>query len=172
MLLKIGTIAIPIEAASSFSQTYKWISPKQKYRMMDNSLKTQTLNAARKLSTTISGSGWIPEGLSSIENETTPISVECISPLGLVSVSNIITLPTDFRTDEGVYGFAVVGELTVRTTVTDITDLVVTLATVTGADYYTLNYLPKFNADISDLNMSHITDNVSNYSWSIVAEEV
>lgn len=172
MLLKIGTIAIPLEANSSFSQTYKWLIPRQTYRMMDNSLKVQQLYAARKLTTSISGSGWIPEGLSSIENETTPISIECVSPLGLVSVSNIITLPTDFRTDAGIYGYAVVSEMTVQTAVSDITDGVVTLATVSGADHYSLNYIPKFDADISDLIMNHNVDNTSNYSWSLVAEQV
>lgn len=172
MLLKIGSIAIPLEANNSFTQTYTWILPRKTYRMMDNSLKSRQLNAARKLSTTISGSGWIPEGLSSIENESTPISIECVSPIGLVSTSNVITLETGYRTDEGISGYAVVGEMTVSTSVTDITDGVVTLAVVSGASYYTLNYIPKFDADISQLNMTHNVDNVSNYSWSLVAEEV
>jgi len=169
MDIKIGGIPIPPVAGHSFSHTYTWLLRKKRYRMMDMSLKSQVLQG-RKLKVTISANGWMPEGLAGLD-VSQPMTIECAAPMS-VSGTHIITLPTDYRTDIGITGYAVIeGEL-VEVNVDTVVGRVVTLAVNASAEYYTVSYVPVFTADVTEPEHSSNIDGLANYSWTITAEEI
>ena len=103
-LLKIGALAIPNRAALDIEQTYETIGGETLLRTVSGAaIKQETW---RRLRTTISGGGWLPAGLETIDTSTTQ-TVACLVPRALIAdASRQATLPVGRRADAGHLPFA------------------------------------------------------------------
>jgi hypothetical protein len=164
--LIIGGAEFPLEVFP-ISQTYSQISGSSLLRMMDGTGLPQT--SWRKLSTSISGSGWAPAALAGIAWPTT-VEISCIEPRSIHSASNVATIPAARRSDWAVVCRAVVAGRLVETPVVVVTNTA-TATAVSGATSYQFHYMPKATfyskGPTEPLDMQTGT-----YSWQLDAEEV
>lgn len=78
---KLGGVVVPLYARLEWSQTYRWLQGSTTHRMWSGrSVKQQTW---RKLTTEISGGGWVPPGLSALDYSQ-PLVLACAAPLSIV----------------------------------------------------------------------------------------
>lgn len=76
-ILKIGAIEIPNRAALDLEQTYEPMGGETTLRTVDGTgIKQSTW---RKTRTTLTGGGWIPPGLSTLDT-TAQLVIACIAP--------------------------------------------------------------------------------------------
>lgn len=164
----IDDLEIPVLSCLDFNQDYDTISAFTTLRSMNGTGYRQ--GTYTKIKTTLSGSGDIPSGLSSI-NVAIPHVLKCAAPMSITSTSNIITLPSGRRTDTGYEPvcYALVDGLSVDTDYTIIGN-VATLDTVVGASAYQIVYVPELNVLIEPIKES-VNMRQSSYSWTLTAEE-
>jgi hypothetical protein len=139
-MIKIGAISIPDEAAFDIRQSYTPLGGKALLRTKNGAAILQ--QRWQKLSSTITGSGWLPDGLDAVDVSASQ-AVYCIAPLSVLSASNVITIPRTFRTD-GDYvaqGVAIVGGEMLATPAA-VAGQVATLTVVAGATQYMVVYYP------------------------------
>jgi len=167
MSLIIAGLSIPIQAGFSLRQTLDPIESKTLLRTKNGGGILQT--RWKKLGSTISGSGWLPEGLDAI-NIGAAISISCIEPLSVASASNIITIPRAFRSDANYtpQGAAVVDSQLMPTPLS-LVGSVATLTPVVGAVQYHVVYHPIITGFVT---ISRQFDQAQQlHSWTIDIEE-
>lgn len=166
--IKIDDFELPIEMIAGFSQDYTETNNETVHIAIDGTAYVQS--SWSKLSTNISGSGWIPPVFSS-----SGIShvLKCAAPLQEPSNSNVITIPRAFRTDEfhAPKAYAFKDGSLVETTYS-ISSSTVTINIVSGAEYYVVQYIPILTVRFSSPNKQSLDSGSSTYAWSITAIEV
>lgn len=167
-MIKIGTLEIQDIAGHDIKNT---IGKLDAGREILRSKNGTGILASRweKASVSISGSGWIPDGLDGIDEDDVH-DIHCIHWLSAASTSNVITIPRTFRTDDyAPQGIAIVNGNAVETTVA-LAGNVATLGTVTGATQYQISYCPVITSIIRRINRDYDQQSHT-WSWSIEAEE-
>ncbi len=177
MFFSLGGVMVPIESALDFVQTYEPLGGVARLRMMSGAAVQQV--GWRKLRTTLSGAGWWPSGLESL-NYDDPLTLWCAAPRTILSASNVIALPTARRTDTGYtpvgyarkYGgsTAVGGGELVPTPLSIIAD-VATLTAVSGATGYQIAYWPILTVLADPPSMEADLPGAA-HRWTLTAEEV
>lgn len=166
--LIIGSITIPRLASLELTQEFGEIVSEANHRMGDGTLFTQEHWA--KKTTTISGSGWVPAAFQSIDYSAQQV-IQCITLEAVQDASNVLTLPAARRSDAGPYGFAMVGNREVQTSIS-MAGNEATLGVVTGADFYLVKYYPTMTCKITSRPRRRLSRSEATYSWSFDAEEV
>lgn len=168
--LEIGSVVVPPQARLEFSQTYTELNGQTFRRTADGSGVLRSVWSG-KLRTTIAGKGWIP---SSFDNLTAgaSLTLKCAMPRSVSGATTTITLPAARRSDSGhtPVGFALLGEEQVESAITDITDNVATLTTVTGATGYRVLYLPQLSVVLTSVTTKALSEGV--FDWQVEAEEL
>lgn len=173
MILKIGSIDIPLLAGLDIDQSYEPIGGETVVRTIGGTgIKQMTW---QKLRTTISGSGWIPAGLSSLD-ASAQIVIGCIVPRAVpcVFATRQATLPAARRSDSGhiPWGQAIMADGSIVTTTASLTGNVATVATVAGAVAYQALYLPSLTCWLMRRPTDSGSRSDASYRWELTAEEV
>jgi hypothetical protein len=134
----IGGVTIGLDASYQISQTYENIGGRSLRRKLNGSGALQSNWS--KVRTVIKGSGHFPEGLSGLDY-TASISISCMAPKSIWSATTTIVLPAARRSDWYPHAYAVVGDRTVETSLTIVTNTA-TLTAVSGATGYLCAYYP------------------------------
>jgi len=169
-ILKIGTLDIPVRSVLDADQTYAPIGGETILRTLNGSSIRQ--ESWKKLRTTITGSGWLPAGLSVIDT-TVPNFVACIAPQSLSSANGTFTLPTARRSDPGhePWAFALMVDGAIRSSHLTLIGDVATVTAVADAVGYIVHYFPLLqcwvNRPVQSFSQASAT-----HSWEIIAEEV
>lgn len=123
----------------------------------------------KKLQSTITGSGWLPDGLDAL-NTDNAVAVSCIEPLSVASASNGITIPRTFRTDSpyAPQGAAIVDGQLISTPVS-LAGAVATLTAVPGATQYHVVYYPIITGFVSIRRQ--FDDAQQTHNWTIEVVE-
>lgn len=164
--LIIAGLTIPRLAALELQQEYGEVASIAEHRMGDGALQVQRNWAKR--TTRISGRGWIPAAMNSID-WSSDILIKCIQPEALQSASNVIALPAERRDDTAVLGFAIVGEREIATPV-NVVDDDATLTVVSGAAAYIVKYYPTMTCRARRPPQSLDLNNAS-FGWTLEAQE-
>jgi hypothetical protein len=170
-LLKIGALSIPNRAALDLDQTYESIGGETLLRTVSGAgIKQETW---RRLRTTLSGGGWLPAGLETIDTSITQ-TIACIVPRALIAdASRQATLPVGRRADAGHQPFALAlldfGD--VVPTPLAIAGNLATADAVAGAIGYQILYFPLLTCWVQRPSESGSRGEAS-YRWELVAEEV
>lgn len=123
----------------------------------------------QKWQTTISGSGWLPLGLGSLDYSK-PIEIACIKPMSISSPSSrVFELPGNRRLDVLPWGLALVEHEWFETAVT-LDGNLATLDNVVGARLYQVLWLPLLTVFMSNPTEQVNTTDAS-YDWTIEAQE-
>jgi hypothetical protein len=166
----LGGLSLPFESHLDLSQDYEEELASRITRHCDGSARKQTCWRG-KLKTRISGQGWIPPGFDLLDFESS-MEMSCIALRAITSASNVITIPDARRSDRG---FAPFAYATVdggkRDTTMTLSGNVATVATVTGAAFYTVCWYPKITVFATLPNQRHDAIN-DRYSWDFEAREV
>lgn len=168
--LEFGGIVIPTEAVPEFDQRYEDLAGQTFRRTADGSGILRS-GWQGKISTRITGRGWVPGGLETLALNTTH-TIKCAMPRAVSSATVSVTLPAARRTDSGhtPIGFALVGDSLVSTAITGIASNVATLTAVSGASGYRVHYWPQITAVITA--NENTGNHQAEFRWSIEAEEV
>ena len=167
--LIIGGVSIPDLAALELQQTYEPIGGEMTLRTIGGSAIKQI--TWQKWRTTITGGGWLPFGLSSLDYSA-QMAVACIVPRGVVCSGLSATLPAARRSDTGYvpWGVALMADQTTQITAATMAGNVATLDAVAGAIGYHAMYYPLLQCYVSRPKEQGVRETAS-YGWSIVAEE-
>lgn len=165
----IGGVSIPDLAALELQQTYEPIGGEMTLRTIGGSAIKQI--TWQKWRTTITGGGWLPFGLSSLDYSA-QMAVACIVPRGVVCSGLSATLPAARRSDTGYvpWGVALMADQTTQITAATMAGNVATLDAVAGAIGYQAMYYPLLQCYVSRPKEQGVRETAS-YGWSIVAEE-
>jgi hypothetical protein len=173
MILKIGSIDIPLLAALDIEQTYDPIGGETVLRTIGGTGIKQT--TWQKLRTSISGSGWIPAGLASLDTTAQQV-IGCIVPRAVpcVFATRQATLPAARRSDSGhiPWGLAIMADNAVVVTTASLAGNVATVASVAGAVAYQALYLPSLTCWLTRRVSDSGNRSDASYRWEIEAEEV
>lgn len=168
---KLGGVVIPIESLDNHSERFTSKRRSTDLLMGDGSTLRQTLSGTEdKLKIRLSGGGWAPIGLTSLDYSSS-MTLLCGLRRSIGSASNVITIPSARRSDSGFepIGLAVVdGEL--QETTISIVSNEATLGVVAGAEGYQVQYWPEITV-YADLEESMDASSAT-YSWEIIAEEI
>lgn len=134
----IGGLRIAFDSAYELTQTYEPLGGVTLHRMLDGTGAQQV--HWRKLATTISGSGKLPDGLAALSFDSS-MTILCMAPLAITTVSNVITIPAARRTDWPPVGYAIVDGRLVKSSISVATNTA-TVTTVSGATAYQVLYWP------------------------------
>lgn len=169
--LKLGSLVIPLRAGLDIEQTYTLIGGETTLRTIDGTgIKQETW---KKLRTTISGSGWLPAGISALDT-TASMAVACITPQGIVAdASRQAILPAARRSDAGhtPWAFALLPHGELANTPMTLVGNLATADAYAGAEGYLIQYYPQptcwVQRPVESGNRADAT-----YRWEITAEEV
>ena len=165
--LEIGAVVIPEYARLGLEQVYEPVEGAAVLRAADGTAVKQS--TWTKLRTVITGTGWIPEGLASLDWSVAQ-TMKGAAPRSVWSTSNTITVPAARRSDVAVRGYGIVDGVPVETNVTMSVDTA-TLDPVTGATSYYVLYWPQFQAFFSP-PQQQIDVTGAAVRWRLVGEEV
>ena len=177
MFFSLGGFVVPVESVLDFAQTYESLGGVVVLRMMSGAAVQQV--GWRRLSTTLSGAGWWPSGLESL-NYDDPLTLWCGGPMIILSASNVIALPSARRTDAGytpvgharkVGGTTAVGGGELVATPLSIVADVATLTPVAGATGYQVAYWPVLTVIARPPSMEADLPGAA-HRWTLTAEEV
>lgn len=166
--LKIGGVEFALQTWPA-TQSYPPLEGATLHRMLNGAGVKQT--HWRKLTTTISGTGWAPAALDGID-WSAAVEIACIKPRTIHSATVAATLPAARRSDfaDAVLARAIVGGNLVPTPVNVLVNTA-TATAVAGATGYQFMYYPKANfysaGPTEDLDVE-----TGVYSWTLTAEEV
>lgn len=171
MILKFGTLEIPLLAALDIEQTYPPIGGEALLRTVSGAgIKQMTWRKTRIVTT---GSGWLPAGLDTLDTSAT-IAIACVVPRAVpaVFVTRQATLPAARRADAGhlPWGVAVMPDNSVIVTPAAMAGNVATLDAVANAVSYKALYLPLITCWALRPTDSGTPGDAS-YRWEITAEE-
>lgn len=169
MNLIIGGVEVPQLAGLDLSQSYAPVD--------GGSAVVRTLNGSAvkmtswtKLRTEITGGGWVPPGLESLDYSAA-IVLDCIAPRVIFSASNVATLPTVRRPDATPYVFALTSDgRHVSTDVVVVADTA-TAVPVAGAVRYLFHYYPRLTV-FASLPRESFDSATGSATWAFDAEEV
>jgi hypothetical protein len=166
-MIKIGTVEIPDIAGFEVNFNYTKITPKQILRTKNGN--GIIVSRWQKLGISISGSGWIPDGLDGLD-ENVVVDIHCTAALSKISASNIITIPRTFRTDDYTpQGIAFINGEIIETPVA-LSGSDATLTIVPGATQYEVLYWPIVTSLISLIDRQ-FSEQGGIWNWSVEAEE-
>lgn len=169
--LKIGSITLPRLAGLDLEQTYEILGGESILRTISGTgIKQSTWS---KLRTTISGGGWIPPSLASLD-ATTQQTVACFVARAIpCDGSRQATLPAARRSDTGYtpWAVALMADGSPVLTPVSIVGNVATATSVSGATGYQVHYMPQITAWVSRPSESGNRSDAT-YRWEIIAEEV
>ncbi len=162
VLPKLDGVTLSKAAASGLTQSYLR-TRKSVRRMMDGAAKAQQ-NYSPKISTTISGSGWMTTGWEGFDLSSA-LTLSCGEAVTVASASNVIDITPNRRSDIALraFAFTVAGEW-IRKGFSTSTDEI-TVDIEGGATQYMVGYYPEFSAFIE-------IDQTGRQGWSLTAEEV
>lgn len=166
--LVIGGIEVPLRASYDLTQTYDPVPARSRNRMMNGSLKQQT-SFKGLLETTISGTGDLPAGLNELDFDA-QVTIKCIAERTHTSVSNVISVPSNRRSDYGVEGRALVGGVWQSTAVSMSVDTA-TLTVVPGATHYQAVWWPELVCYVDEPSETRDARK-SRHAWSIKAYQI
>lgn len=169
MYFELGTIKVPLESVLNFSQSYSPLSSRASVRMADGTAVVRQNWA--KIKTVISGDGWAPAGLDGFD-DTAQHVLKCGAPRRVASTALAIVIPSARRTDTGYepWGYALVNNEQVSTTIASTVSNTVTLTAVTGATQYYVEYFPQITV-FAQLAESSGSGDVRS-AWRLEAEQV
>ena len=165
----LNGIVVNLVAASDFTQSYQRVGGgRARRRTQNGTLKTS--QHWTKVATELSGSGNIPFGLSDLDYSQ-DMTLSCGSPRSITSVSNIIAISANRRSDQDhtPYGFAIFKDRAVSTPAS-IAANTATLTPVEGALSYTVSYFPEIVVAVEE-PVESLNRASGLFSWSISAEE-
>lgn len=166
---ELGGVVVPVTAALDLQQQISVIGGASVLRMMNGAARKQT--NWQKLAVALSGSGWAPLGLQSLDYSG-PLTLKCGLPRAVRSQSTSIALPVGRRTDSGYTPFARAHMADGREvdTPVSIAAHTATVTAVSGAISYAVWYWPQITVLASPPEETF--DQASGEcSWSISAEE-
>ena len=171
MILKFGTLEIPLLAALDIEQTYPPIGGEALLRTVSGAgIKQMTWRKTRIVTT---GSGWLPAGLDTLDTSAT-LAIACVVPRTVPAVfaTRQATLPAARRSDSGhlPWGVAVMPDNSVIVTPATMAGNVATLDAVANAVSYKALYLPLITCWAMRPTDSGTPGDAS-YRWEITAEE-
>lgn len=167
--LEIGALVVPYVVTLGLRVEYERLAARSDRRTAAGGLNRRTAWTG-KLRATITGDGWAPPGLATLD-EDTAYSVALPELRSVDSASNVITLPAARRSG-GIYtplGFAVVAGALVSTPVALVTDTA-TLTTVAGASGYRVDYYPQVSAYVRFVR-EELDAERRVHGWQLVVEE-
>lgn len=161
VLPKLSGIELAVAAAEDLTQPYER-TKKATRRMMDGSLKAQQ-NYAPKITTRISGKGWIASGWDGLDLSSARV-LSSSEASTIASLSNVIDITADRRSDVSLRAFAYVNGIYIpvgfSTSVNEVT-----VSLTVGATQYMVGWYPEFSAFIE-------IDLTGRQGWTLTAEEV
>lgn len=171
MILKFGTLEIPLLASLEIEQTYPPIGGEALLRTVSgDGIKQMTWRKTRIVTT---GSGWLPAGLDTIDTSAT-LAIACVVPriVPAVFATRQATLPAARRADAGhlPWGVAVMPDNSVIVTPATMAGNVATLDAVANAVSYKALYLPLITCWAMRPTDSGTPGDAA-YRWGITAEE-
>lgn len=166
-MIKIGTIELSDPAAFDLTVTHSPIQSKSILRTKNGTGIIASHWKKRGIS--ITGSGWIPEGLADIDEDAV-VDIHTIDWQSIADTSPIITLPGVFRLDDfAPQGIAIVNGEAVNTAVS-LAGAVATLTSVSGATQYHVNYCPIITSLIASIDRSFNAE-TNTWTWTLEAEQ-
>lgn len=166
-LLELGSAQVPLAAALGLSQTYEPLGGYTLLRMMSGAAVKQ--QHWLKLRTSISGDGWIPDGLQALDYSVS-MTLKCVAPRAVISASNAIVLPVARRSDAAPWGFVVMSDGSLRDTPGSLAGDTLTLTVVAGAVRYVAHYYPQITV-FADPPMQRYDVAGASAGWELTAEE-
>ncbi|RLC99624.1 MAG: hypothetical protein DRI46_09130 [Chloroflexi bacterium] len=164
----LGGIPIHFPSGITISQTYQDIGGFTSHRMMNGAGIKQT--HWTKIGTSISGQGFLPNGIDALDFGQ-PLVLKCGAALAIQSVSNVMTLPVNRRSDVAVTARAILDtDFQSRTPVNVVGDIA-TVDVVAGAQGYLVFYYPQITVFATPVQ-ENIDLNNSTWDWSIECEEI
>ncbi|GAF87355.1 unnamed protein product, partial [marine sediment metagenome] len=94
----LGGLPVPLYAAANFQQDYETFGGFSDVRLAGGGVVRQT--NWQKIRTSLSGDGWIPDGLSDLDYSSY-MTLSSGAPRSKAAPSNVITITADRRTDAG-----------------------------------------------------------------------
>jgi len=167
-LLSVAGQQVPRLAGLRISQTYEEIGGFVLLRMMNGAGVKQS--HWKKVRTVISGDGWIPAGLQSIDYSA-PVTIKCVAPRSVYSDNPIIALPAGRRADAAPYAFAIAADGSPVNAQCVLAGDELTITAVAGAIGYVAHFFPELVCFADPPSERH--DSGSNQAgWELTAEEV
>lgn len=171
-VLKIDDFSLPPLAGLQISEATEIIGGEAVLRTMNGTGLKQATWKKRRV--TISGSGWIPAGLESLDEMVTHV-VGCTVPRRVPAVfaTRQATLPTGRRSDarHEPYGMAFLARGDFVAAAVSLAGNVATVAAVSGAVAYAVGYYPQITAWLMRPAVGGSPSEAS-HDWEIVFEEV
>ena len=165
----LGGVIVHLVSAADFTQSFRRVGGGRVRRRTQNG-GVKTAEHWNKLSTSITGSGRIPSGLSGLDYNA-QMELSSGSPESITSASNVIVIPANRRsdTDHDPYGFAVFSDHVIATPVS-ISGDTATLTPIANAQGYNIAYFPKITV-VAEEPVESFNRSQGIFSWSIQAEE-
>lgn len=167
--LIIGGVVVTQDSRITVEQTFNNISAINNRRLANGSLVSRNTWHG-KLSTEITGTGYIPVGLVNLDFTQTQV-VSCIAPKAVTQNTNVVTLPTDRRTDTGSLPYAralVSGKW--QSAASSLVGDDLTITDPGGATQFQGVYFPEITCMVQEpregLNIG------TGFNWSITAEQI
>jgi len=166
-MIKVGSIEIQDQAGFDLRVARSEIAPKAILRTKNG----RGIDTSRwsKTRLSFSGSGWIPDGLHSL-NLKQIVDIHCVDWLSTSDASNIITIPGAFRIDDyAPQGLAFVnGDM--KPTSVSLAGSVATLTIVPGATFYHVSYCEILTSIITLIDRQ-FDDQNGVWNWALEAEQ-
>lgn len=167
MNLIIAGVEITFLSSSDLKQSLSPVDNGTLLRMADGTAIKQ-VPAWGKLKTQISGSGFLPEGLSGIDFDSA-VAVDCIANRSITSASNAIAISDTVRADTDPIGLAYVGNQW-EDVGSSWAGGVLTIDVTAGATLYQARWMPRLTMFCDEPETE--TDRAGAvFSWSISGEE-
>lgn len=161
VLPKLDGVELAIAAADGLSQTY--VQTKKSIRTMMSGARKAQQNYDPKITTTISGRGWMLPGWEGIDLSSS-LTLSCAEAKTIADASNVITIPSARRSDVALRAFAYIDGVWQPATFGTAGDII-TVTLAAGATQYMVGFYPEFGAFIE-------IDQNGRQGWSLTAEEV
>ena len=169
ILPELGGVTIEVPSGHEVSQDYEEIGGYSDIRALDGTAIRQS-NWAR-LSTTLSGRGFFPTGLSQLDYSR-PMVLKCCTPRIVSSQGRLsAAIPTKRRNDVPLFVTAVLNATDTRRVPFVLSGNSVAITAVNGAVDYLVCYYPQITVyanPIREENSRHDDE----YSWQLECEEV
>lgn len=168
-LLRINGLPIALPASLELDQVYTRLAAETVLRMSDGAGIKQSAGGWAKLVTRISAGGSAPPALALVD-WTQPVTIDCVGPRQLATVTSAVTLPAARRPDVAVCAFAMLPSGRLVRTAVDVTDDAATLTPVAGAVGYVTHYYPRLVC-WSDGPEEQSDVRAALMMWTLTAEE-
>jgi len=167
MDLIIDGVEVTFISATELKQTYSPVNNGVILRMADGSAVKQTPSWG-KLKTEITGSGWLPEGLSGVDFSSSVV-VDCVAYRSITSSSNAIAISDTVRADTDPTGEAYVNGQW-QSVGSSWAAGTLTIDVTSGATLYQAKWFPRLTLYCDEPETeTNLSD--AEYSWKIYGEE-